>query len=155
MGKKSGKRTLAEVLDDDLAAKRKKRQEGDDAARAPATPRMPTTATSKFFHAAGGPPQRSVSDPRGSRRWGRARASEVGAHAASASQPVAGSSGLSRCEKENVVPCEDGDRDYDTDIDEDEDVKRKLPYFFTGYPLSYCIISLDRSHERPADCAWC
>ena len=103
VGKKSGKRTLAEVMDDDLAAKRtRQRQEAAQAsasasATATATPRMPTT--SKFFHG----PQRSVSDPRGGRRWSRAVALAIAGEPAS--HPVGGSSSLPRCEKENV-PCE-------------------------------------------------
>lgn len=138
VGKKSGKRTLAEVMDDDMAAKRKRQEEaaGGSPATATATPRMPTT--SRFFHAG----QRSVSDPRGSRRWSSAVAasttttrSSAAASASvpgSASQPVAGSSGLScrekemgqmhlRQEKENV-PCEESADADDVDVSEDEDV---------------------------------
>ncbi|KAI0754360.1 hypothetical protein C8Q80DRAFT_363484 [Daedaleopsis nitida] len=122
VGKQSGKRTLAEVLENDMAAKRR-RQEGAATAAA-ATPRM--AATSRFFH----PAQRSVSDPRGSRAWSRAVATSTSASTptrASQPQPVAGSSGLSRREKENV-PCgpaaasdADAAREAELDIDVDED----------------------------------
>ncbi|KAI0690073.1 hypothetical protein C8T65DRAFT_102196 [Cerioporus squamosus] len=99
VGKKSGKRTLAEVMEDDMAAKRATQEAARASAAATATPRMSTT--SKFFHGT----QRSVSDPRGGRGWGRAVA--LAAASSPMSQPVAGSSGLSRCEKENVVPCQE------------------------------------------------
>ncbi|KAI0760415.1 hypothetical protein C8Q74DRAFT_226216 [Fomes fomentarius] len=146
VGKKSGKRTLAEVMDDDMAAKRKRQEEaaGGSPATATATPRMPTT--SRFFHAG----QRSVSDPRGSRRWSSAVAASttttrssaaasayVSGAPGSASQPVAGSSGLScrekemgqmhlRQEKENV-PCEESADADDVDVSEDEDVDMGAP----------------------------
>ena len=122
VGKKSGKRTLAGVMDDEIAAKRKRQEQAAAAAELArgvsafppgvgvdiATPRVPTT--SKFFYAA----QRSVSDPRGDRGWSRVVAGTPN-HARrghghdhdSSQQPVAGSSsGLSQHEKEkeNVQP---------------------------------------------------
>ncbi|RPD61458.1 hypothetical protein L227DRAFT_69716 [Lentinus tigrinus ALCF2SS1-6] len=119
VGKKSGKRTLAEVMEEDMAAKRSRQEAALVAsAAATATPRMPTT--SKFFHG----PQRSVSDPRGGRGWSRTVAlATAGSPASQPQQPVAGSSGLLRCEKENV-PCQEdacpeavaGEEDVDLDV---------------------------------------
>lgn len=99
-----------------MAAQRTRQEaaRANAAATDAATPRMPTT--SKFFHG----PQRSVSDPRGGRGWGRAVA--LAAAGAPMSQPVAGSSGLSRCEKENV-PCQEEVRpEAVARADEDVDV---------------------------------
>ena len=127
VGKRSGKRTLAGVMDDEIAAKRKKQEDAAAAATATATsgagagaatPRVPTT--SRFFH---GVP-RSVSDPRGDRLalgWGRPVATPEHArrgHGHSQQGPVAGSSGLSQREKEekeNVHP--EADEGVDADID--------------------------------------
>ncbi|PIL23267.1 hypothetical protein GSI_14577 [Ganoderma sinense ZZ0214-1] len=135
VGKRSGKRTLAGVMDDEIAAKRKKQEDAAAAASAgagagAATPRVPTT--SKFFHAV----PRSVSDPRGDRLalgWGRPVATPEHArrghgHGHSQEEPVAGSSGLSQREKEkeNVHPEADGvgdaDMDADADADQDQDL---------------------------------
>ncbi|RPD69428.1 hypothetical protein L226DRAFT_539789 [Lentinus tigrinus ALCF2SS1-7] len=102
-----------------MAAKRSRQEAALVAsAAATATPRMPTT--SKFFHG----PQRSVSDPRGGRGWSRTVAlATAGSPASQPQQPVAGSSGLLRCEKENV-PCQEdarpeavaGEEDVDLDV---------------------------------------
>ncbi len=134
VGKRSGKRTLAGIMDDEIAAKRKKQEDAAAAAGAgtgAATPRMPTA--SKFFHAA----QRSVSDPRGDRLalgWGGpvAPVSRLSTpdharrgHGHSQQEPVAGSSGLSQREKEkeNVHPEADEvvDADMDAGADRDQD----------------------------------
>ncbi|KAI1782977.1 hypothetical protein LXA43DRAFT_1048706 [Ganoderma leucocontextum] len=141
VGKRSGKRTLAGVMDDEIAAKQKKQEDAAAAAGAntgagPATPRVPTT--SKFFHAA----QRSVSDPRGDRLgWARpvatpsvstpnhARRGHGHERCHSQQQPVAGSSGLSQREKEkekeNVQP--EADEVVDADMDADADVDMGAP----------------------------
>ncbi|KAI8972842.1 hypothetical protein BD414DRAFT_499539 [Trametes punicea] len=89
VGNKSGKRTLAEVMQEEMAAKRKKHDEDWAAAAAGGAPAAPvlsgavpvrTPTTSKFFLAQ----QRSVSDPRGARAW-------VHAGGAAASTPTAAS----------------------------------------------------------------
>ncbi|KAI0642801.1 hypothetical protein C8Q79DRAFT_236132 [Trametes meyenii] len=124
VGKKSGKRTLAEVMHEDMAAKRKRHDSSSEAVAAPTAVPRRTPTTSKFF-AVQQQHQRSVSDPRG------ARGSAAGAAAASnlntppyasasvssapslASSSGAGPSSLSQRgraqekekEKENVVPC--------------------------------------------------
>lgn len=135
VGKRSGKRTLTEVMDDEIAAKQKKQEQEDAAAAAAAgldtvTPRVPTT--SRFFRVA----QRSVSDPRGDRLgWGRPVAQTVSSPSLDHDHPrrgrgqqelVAGSSGLSQREKEkeNVQP---GADDEVVDADADMEMEMGVP----------------------------
>ncbi|KAI0676334.1 hypothetical protein C8Q78DRAFT_996790 [Trametes maxima] len=127
VGKKSGKRTLAEVMHEDMAAKRKRHDSGGEAAAAaPAAMPRRTPTTSEFF--AVQQQQRSVSDPRGARgppAGGAAASSNLNAALSAsastsasvssapslASSSGAGPSSLTQRgraqenEKENVVPC--------------------------------------------------
>ncbi|KIP07281.1 hypothetical protein PHLGIDRAFT_425315 [Phlebiopsis gigantea 11061_1 CR5-6] len=104
-GQSSGKRTLAEVMEHDMASKRQRRKERE----LPSTPprHLPQTTRSKFFAGA------SSSRPKGHRA----------AHATSDTESVAGpSSGLGH-DKENIpsFPSEDELDESETSMDEAAD----------------------------------